>query len=52
MAKPTPDETKCETCQVNPRTEPHTCPFAEEIHSDDHLCTCCSSCEEECAMDI
>lgn len=33
--------------------EPHTCPFAEDIHGDSEtLCTCCEACEHECLMDI
>ena len=44
---------KCEKCDKNPASEPHPCPYAEEI-DDDHttLCTCCDECTEECAMDI
>jgi hypothetical protein len=35
------------------QTEPHTCPYAEEIGGDHHsLCTCCESCQYQCAMDI
>lgn len=37
----------------NPPTEPHTCPFAEEINEDSvTLCTCCPDCTRECARDI
>jgi hypothetical protein len=37
----------------NEATEPHTCPFAEEIRADyETLCTCCPDCAHECAMDI
>ena len=32
--------------------EPHTCPFAEDIHGSQGLCNCCADCEYECAMDI
>lgn len=40
----------CDTDEV----EPHSCPFAEEIqfNDDPEYCTCCSTCEHECAMDI
>lgn len=32
---------------------PHSCPYAEEIHNDSSLnCTCCPSCERECAWDV
>ena len=42
----------CE-CGKNPATEPHTCPYKEEIE-DDHttLCTCCKECEDQCADDV
>ena len=34
-------------------TEPHTCPFAEDVHGDsDTLCACCAACESECMADI
>lgn len=37
----------------NPDTEPHTCPYAEDIHEDSKtLCTCCSECEGQCADEI
>jgi len=37
----------------NAATEPHTCPFAEEINDDSEtLCTCCDDCTQECAWDI
>jgi hypothetical protein len=40
-------------CGVNQATEPHTCPYAEDINEDyETKCTCCESCEQECAMDI
>lgn len=33
-------------------TEPHVCPFADEIHDDQEtLCTCCEACTHECFMD-
>ena len=44
-------EAFCENCKKNPATEPHTCPYAEDIN-DDHttLCTCCEECEHECCF--
>lgn len=37
----------------NEPTEPHTCPYAEEINEDyESLCNCCEKCEHECVMDI
>ena len=43
------DETKCPSCHENDATAPHTCPFKEEINSDDEVCTCCENCEYNCA---
>jgi len=38
---------------VNAPTEPHSCPFSEEINDDSTtLCTCCADCMQECADDI
>lgn len=37
---------------TNLATEPHTCPFAEEIRGSYELCNCCEECEHNCAMDI
>lgn len=41
-------------CGVNPATEPHSCPYADEIgdNDDPEYCTCCDDCMHECAMDI
>ena len=46
-------KTKCPNCGKNEASEPHLCPYKEEI-GDDHetLCTCCPDCEYDCAMDI
>lgn len=48
------DVAKCERCGVNAAEEPHACPYAQEIggSTDDEYCTCCASCQHECAMDI
>lgn len=33
--------------------EPHTCPYASDIHDDNEtLCNCCEACEYECCQDI
>ncbi len=42
------------SCGQHPATEPHSCPFAEEIQDDDdpEYCTCCEACERECRRDI
>ena len=43
---------KCR-CGKNEATEPHTCPYAEDINDDyESLCSCCDACVHECAMDI
>lgn len=43
----------CSRCTANHESEPHTCPFAEEIGNDSEtLCDCCDDCTNECAMDI
>lgn len=43
----------CDRCMKKPQQQPHTCPFAVEIHDDDEsLCTCCEECEDHCRMDI
>ena len=46
-----PAANQCQGC-TNPATEPHTCPYAEEINGNDRLCTCCAECTHQCAMDI
>ena len=44
---------KCESCGKNDATEPHTCPYAEEINNNSEtLCNCCQDCVNQCAMDI
>ena len=45
---------KCSRCQKNPSSEPHACPFQEEINGndDDSYCDCCDDCRHECLMDI
>ena len=47
-----PEIKKCPCCDKNPATEPHTCPFAEEIHGDNDTCICCDDCTRNCADDI
>lgn len=41
-------------CESNPKNEPHSCPYAEEIggNDDPEYCTCCDDCRHECCMDI
>lgn len=40
-------------CPPDHQTEPHTCPYREEINHDDAtLCTCCNGCRRECLYDI
>lgn len=44
---------KCSICKTNRAQDEHTCPYAEDINDDgETLCDCCSSCEENCRMDI
>lgn len=40
-------------CQ-NEATEPHSCPYAEEINDDfdEEHCECCDDCRQECVWDI
>ncbi len=46
----------CQNCRnksPTPGLEPHTCPYASEIHGDDTvLCNCCDYCAQQCADDI
>jgi len=43
----------CTACGRNPSTEPHICPFADEINGNrETLCTCCDECAQNCADDI
>jgi len=30
----------------------HTCPFLVDVYDDERKCTCCDSCERDCADDI
>lgn len=33
--------------------EPHTCPFAVDVHNDStSKCTCCDACEDNCVQEI
>lgn len=44
------NDDECTCAEYN---ETHTCPYAEDVHNDsESRCTCCSTCEHECAMDI
>lgn len=43
----------CRTCSGEPSSEPHPCPYDEDVnHDGDTLCNCCDICTEECARDI
>lgn len=47
-----PSDEQLEGCE-HEQTEPHTCPFAEEIeHDSSTLCTCCVYCEQKCGFEI
>jgi len=40
-------------CGKNPASEPHTCPYAEDIAGNyEDLCTCCDDCTRNCIDDI
>ena len=33
--------------------KPHRCPYQSDLYGDDSKsCTCCTACEQECALDI
>ena len=42
---------KCK-CGERGSDDPHTCPFAEDVHRSSVECNCCDACAAECAMDI
>lgn len=44
----------CPNCKKSPATEPHGCPYAEEIEGDANpeYCTCCKECEQVCADEV
>lgn len=41
-------------CGKNPKTFPHTCPYAADVGNDPNpdYCTCCSDCERVCGDDV
>lgn len=47
------DQISCiDGCQ-RPVSEPHPCPFAEDVNNDsESLCNCCAACEYQCSQDI
>jgi len=46
-------EELCPHCGVNPASDPHPCPYDEDVNNNpDSSCTCCEECEYQCAMDI
>lgn len=44
----------CESCHKNEATDPHECPYRQDVYGDQdpEYCTCCESCQQECAYDI
>lgn len=43
----------CESCRKNPSTQPHICPYKEDINGDiESLCNCCDDCQNICCDDI
>ena len=50
MTEPCPGYFGCSNEAV---ATPHTCPFKEDVDGDSStLCTCCASCESDCADEI
>ena len=43
--------TICKKCNMYEASEPHPCPYKEEIADDHTLCTGCKECEADCARD-
>lgn len=39
---------------TNEESEPHNCPYQTDIHGneDEDYCSCCETCERECAVNI
>jgi hypothetical protein len=42
----------CPSCKKNPASEPHPCPYGEEIYGSKDECDCCPDCMRQCAEDI
>lgn len=49
-----PPEEVHEGCRYgNKESEPHTCPYAEDVNGDHTtLCVCCVECQNDCYQDI
>lgn len=53
-----PSTEKCDSCEINPASEPHTCPYKQAagsakdwpIEQQDELCNCCDECTHDCWM--
>lgn len=43
---------RCQGCGKSAATEPHNCPFKEEIHGNLEQCNCCSQCQHDCCLAI
>lgn len=43
---------ECRCCGGIPSADFHTCPYKDDIYSDQSLCNCCEDCQHQCAMDI
>jgi len=44
---------KPKTCKCGaPGTEPHHCPYRNEIGDPEELCNCCSDCTAKCAEEV
>lgn len=44
------NKNECRGCEEEGSEESHKCPYQETINGsdDEHYCTCCSDCEQEC----
>ena len=49
---PPPATSSLCSCKCDEVSEPHTCPYSEELGGSDELCNCCSYCTSECASDV
>lgn len=50
---PIPNNHLCQHCCRNVGTEPHPCPYKEEVKKDAiSTCNCCAVCTRECADDV
>lgn len=46
------EENLDEECTCDQNHDPHSCPYDEEIHKVEKLCTCCLYCTYQCRMNV